>query len=139
MRNLIVLSVLLSFLAVAIVVGHGKNLSKTKTVNTAKPVESIPHIGSIQVLNGCGIEKAAEKMADYLRKEGFDVKNHKNATGRNCWNYPFTIVVSKSTNMNNAERVANALKTDKIIQIRENDSEYDVVVFVGPDFGELIH
>ncbi len=96
---------------------------------------SIPDIGSIQLLNGCGAEGAATKVADYLRDNDFDVKFVGNA---DTWNYPYTMVISRSTDDMIANQVAQVLKTDKVVKIRNNDNSFDVTVVIGPDYGEKI-
>ena len=96
---------------------------------------SIPEIGSIQLLNGCGAEGAATKVADYLRNNDFDVKFVGNA---DTWNYPYTMVISRSTDDKIANQVAQVLRTDKVVKIRNNDNSFDVTVVIGPDYGEKI-
>jgi hypothetical protein len=96
---------------------------------------SIPDIGSIQLLNGCGAEGAATKVADYLRDNDFDVKFVGNA---DTWNYPYTMIISRNTDDTIANQVAQVLKTDKVVKIRNNDNSFDVTVVIGPDYGEKI-
>jgi len=87
------------------------------------------------VLNGCGITGAAGAVADFLRDKGFDVKNIENASS---WNYPYTIIVSRTKDITTAKQVSTALNTDKLICIRTGEELYNVIIFVGTDFGELI-
>jgi len=96
---------------------------------------SVPYIGKVEVLNGCGIEGAAGKVADYLRSTNFDIKSVGNAQ---TWNYPFTMVISRTLDTTVASQVASSLNTDKMIVIRNNDKMHDVTVIIGPDFGERI-
>ena len=91
----------------------------------------IPHIGSVQVLNGCGIDGAAQETAQRLRMSGFDVKEIGNAPS---WNYPHTIVVARSGDPANAERVARAISTERVVVIRNEQSLVDIDVIVGHDF-----
>ena len=93
----------------------------------------IPSVGSIQVLNGCGVVGAANNVADFLQAKGFDVKNKGNAPTNN---YPFTLVVSRKKDGAIARQVAQALGTDKLSLVRTSDEPYDATVFVGPDFLE---
>jgi hypothetical protein len=93
----------------------------------------IPSVGSIQVLNGCGVPGAANKVADFLQAKGFDVKNKGNAPTSN---YPYTIVISRKKDGTIARQVAQALATDKITLIRTSDESFDATVFVGSDFLE---
>jgi hypothetical protein len=93
--------------------------------------DDVPRIGRIQVLNGCGMAGVADKMADLLRKSRFDVLKIDNAQS---FNYPFTMVVSRSKDMGIAEQVARALRTDHLVLVRTEDQTYDVTVIIGPDF-----
>ena len=102
---------------------------------TAPAEDGIPSIGSVQVLNGCGVDLVGTKVVDFLRSRGFDVKNVGNAP---TWNYPATIVVSRTSDMHNARRVAAALSTDKVIMLRTGEELYDVVVYIGADYEERI-
>ena len=98
-------------------------------------VSRIPNIGSIQVLNGCGITGAAAAVAGLLRERDFDVKDIGNAS---TWNYPFTIVASRSVDMTVARRIARTLNTDKLVLLKSEDKMHTVCVLVGPDFTEMI-
>jgi hypothetical protein len=134
MNNLVVLIVICIFCAIAMYVGTTK-ISLQTTSNKDTTVIAVPEIGSIEILNGCGAEGAANKVADYLRANNFDVKYLGNA---DTWNYPFTMVISRNRNDSIARQVAGILKTDKIVRIRKNDNTYDVTVVIGPDYGERI-
>ena len=48
------------------------------------------------------------------------------------------MVISRSLDTTVAFQVSNALKTDKRIIMRNNESMYDVTVIIGPDFTERI-
>jgi hypothetical protein len=98
-----------------------------------KQAAIIPSVGSIQVLNGCGVPGAANKVADFLQAKGFDVKNKGNAPTSN---YPYTIVISRKKDGTIARQVAQALATDKITLMRTSDESFDATVFVGSDFLE---
>ncbi len=100
-----------------------------------EPRDGIPSIGRVQVLNGCGINDAANLVAEFLRRKGFDVKDVGNAP---TWNYPYTLVVSRTADMHNARKVARALSTDKGIMLRASEGLFDVVVYLGADFNERI-
>lgn len=141
MKNLIFFLLLLLLMAIALLLGH-QSLRASSAAQGKKPSEFVPHIGSVQVLNGCGIAGAAGQMADFLRAKGFDVKEVGNADGWSeavaAWNYPFTIIVSKRQDMSIATRVARELNTDKLILMRDDENMYDVIVYLGSDYGELI-
>lgn len=133
MGNAILLFLFLTISTSAIVISRLGNVS-TETVPITEQ-DIIPHIGSIEVLNGCGVEGAANKMAEFLRSKQFDVKNIDNASS---WNYPFTVVVSRTKDMSVAKKIASVLQTDKVILIRTNEQIYDVTVIIGPEFGEKV-
>jgi hypothetical protein len=96
---------------------------------------SVPSIGRIQVLNGCGIDGAADKMTDFLRTKKFNVANTGNASS---WNYPFTLVISHIQDMAIARQIAAALSTDRVVLTSKEDRTYDVTVITGPDYEERI-
>lgn len=84
--------------------------------------------------NGCGAEGAANRVADFLRSKGFDVKDIGNAPS---WNYPATIVISRTADRELADEIGKALKTDKVTLMR-NDGGHDATVIAGPDFEERV-
>jgi len=134
LNNFITLIIICLLCSVAIYVGSTKK-SAVRQKPPATQVISVPEIGSIELLNGCGADGAATKVADYLRNNNFDVKYIGNA---DTWNYPFTMVISRNKNDSIAYQVAQVLHTDKVIKIRKNDNSYDVTVVIGPDYGEKI-
>lgn len=133
MKNIFTLTAISFIMALSIIIG--KSVSKIQRPQPLPDTASVPYIGSIEVLNGCGVSGAANKVAYHLRKANFDVKNVENASD---WNYPFTLVISRKTDTAIANQIAKILKTDKMIIIRNDDNLYDVTVYAGPDFGERI-
>ena len=109
--------------------------TKTAQTATAKPLASVPSIGSVQVLNGCGVEGAAKRVTDFLRSKDFDVKETKSASS---FNYETTMVISRTADMGLAKGIGKLLKTDKVILMRVENPLYDVTVIVGPDYEEKI-
>jgi len=97
--------------------------------------KNVPSIGSVQVWNGCGVGGAAIRMADFLRVKNFDVKDIGNAP---TWNYPTTMIISRTADMSLAGEIEKYLKTGKVVLIRNNEQLYDVTVVAGPDFEERI-
>ena len=132
MKNVFVFLALCGVLVVAMVLGSRREISHA--LSRSHNI-TIPTIGSIQILNGCGVAGAANKVADFLRGRGFDVKNIGNASTSN---YPFTLVVSRKKDMAIARQVAEALSTEKIILMRNGNDRYDATVFIGSDFSERI-
>ena len=136
MKNAIVFLVLCGELLAAIFICMERvGFSAPQSAAVKEQSAGIPSVGRIQILNGCGVAGAANKVADCLRAHGFDVKNKGNAPTSN---YPFTVVASRKKDGSIAELVARALATDKIILLRTADETYDVTVFVGADFSERI-
>jgi hypothetical protein len=92
----------------------------------------VPDKGNIQVLNGCGIDGAAKRMAEFLRTKAFDVKDIGSAAN---WNYPATMIISRVADMGAANELEKILKTGKVMLMRGKDGDlYDVTVIVGPDY-----
>lgn len=132
MKNVFVFLALCGVLVLAMVLGSRRELPHALPRN--RNID-FPTIGSIQILNGCGVAGAANKVADFLRGRGFDVKNIGNASTSN---YPFTLVVSRKKEMTIARQVAAALTTDRVVLMRNGDDIYDATVFIGSDFSERI-
>lgn len=87
------------------------------------------------MLNGCGETKAASMIASFLRSKNFDVKEIGNA---DSWNYPFTIVVSRTPEQTVAKKICKVLNIDKCITLRTHEKNYNVSVIVGADYLGLI-
>jgi hypothetical protein len=133
-RNCLPFAAIIALLSIALGIGITRNHpTAPKTVQQIAP--AVPFIGSIQVLNGCGLAGAADRVTDFLRLKKFDVKYKGNAE---TWNYPLTMVISRTADMTIARQVAAALKTDRCVLMRNGDSTYNVTVIIGPDFEERI-
>jgi hypothetical protein len=132
MHNLIFLMLVCSLMAAAVLTGYRREGTAQHRMTET---DRIPFIGRLEVLNGCGISGAADAVADFLRRKKFDVKKTDNAE---TFNYPFTIVVSRSADVTVARAVAEALRTDKMVLVRNEDTLYDVTVILGSDFGERV-
>ena len=133
-RNILLFATITALLCIALFIGIARNNpASLKTPLEISP--AVPCIGSIQVLNGCGIAGAADRVTDFLRLKKFDVKYKGNAE---TWNYPYTLVISRTADMTIARQVASALATDRCVLMRTNDSTYNVTVIVGPDYAERI-
>ncbi|MCE2440115.1 MAG: LytR C-terminal domain-containing protein [Candidatus Latescibacteria bacterium] len=90
----------------------------------------------IEVLNGCGVAGIAEKAGRYLREAGFDVMTWKNA---DSFNYPETIVIDRTGNIENARSVASAMGLQTHIQQIVHDPYRieQVAVIIGRDYDRL--
>lgn len=141
MKNAAILLVTCLVLIIAMITGlrgpfvQGQTQGETPAPQKSEDLQKIPWIGKIQVLNGCGVDGAANVVAEYLRLKKFDVKNIGNApTG----NYKATLVVSRKKDQAMARQVAGALGTNAVFILRTQDEMYDVTVFVGADFKERV-
>ncbi len=134
MKNLFTLLMITVFLGVAI--WKGTVILKRSPPPAQQAFHTdIPYIGRIQVLNGCGSGGSARIIADYLRKNNFDVKNIGNADN---WNFPETLVISRISDTSIALQVMEVLHTKKMALIKNQENLYDVTVIVGPDYRERI-
>ncbi len=135
MKNSIPLIITLLILLPAIFLGKKRVAYIQSHALVPIPVEeTIPDIGSVEILNGCGKSKVAGNLSGYLRKNRFDVKSTGNAQS---FNYKKTLVISRIPDMSIAEKVTSLLRCDDPIFIRTNHSSYDVTVIIGHDYGEL--
>ena len=137
--NLILNAIILLLGAVIIfltysVVNHFSNAGN----NEEKIDKNIPsRIIQVEVLNGCGSAGVAEKFTDFLRKEKFDVVQVGNYVSFDIDN---TLVIDRTGNMANAEKVAAALGIDyKNVIMQKNDNYFlDVSVVIGKDYKKFI-
>lgn len=117
-------------LLLTVLIGLFYFLTHRNRPSASEPV-TVPFIGAVQILNGCGTPGAAQVIADILRRNGFDVKEIGNAPD---WNYRHTLVAARTRNLQTAALVAKTLKTDNLIPLRNDDGLFDVTLFVGDDF-----
>ncbi|MDR9416154.1 MAG: LytR C-terminal domain-containing protein [Gracilimonas sp.] len=96
----------------------------------------ISEIIQIEVLNGCGVSGIANAYTSLLRKNGFDVVETGNFE---TFDVQETIIISRSGEMSNAYRVANALGVSEKNVILESSPDFylDVSVIIGHDFEQL--
>ncbi len=96
----------------------------------------IGDIIQLEVLNGCGVSGLANQFTSALRKNGFDVVETGNFDN---FDMQETIIISRTYNTDNAERVAEALGIDsKNILIEASDDFYlDATIVIGSDYNSL--
>jgi len=94
------------------------------------------NIIQVEVLNGCGKSGVAEKFTSYLRNRNFDVVQMGNYIS---FDIDKTIVIDRTGNKANAEKVAEAIGVDKKNVIQQLNKEYflDVSIIIGKDFNQL--
>ena len=127
----------LALSAVAIYLGSSlppRVVEEPSTIVKEVGEKAIPHIGRIEVLNGCGKSGVADKVSKLLRDNQFDVKNSANARS---WNYVNSIVIARDTNMLIAQEVARLLQCDEPILLRNEQEAYDVTVIIGHNYKEI--
>ncbi|MFH5834018.1 LytR C-terminal domain-containing protein [Halalkalibaculum sp. DA3122] len=128
----------LSLLLVILLIALGTRVLFPRIENqrSEQTAELIGDIIQIEVLNGCGVSGLANDFTSLLRKNGFDVVE----TG-NFENFDLeeTIVVARTFNKENAQRVAEALGIEeKNIIIEASDDFYlDATVVIGSDYQSL--
>lgn len=90
----------------------------------------------VDVLNGSGLQGAANSCTSYLRARGFDVVEMRNYKTTDV---DESLVIDRVGNMTNAERVAYALgiKKKNIVQQLNHDYYVDVSIVIGKDFNSL--
>jgi hypothetical protein len=137
MKNFIILIIIA--VSVLVIIWEGTKIASNSTIEAVKSLpensQPVPYLGSIELLNGCGIDGAAREVASYLRSKSFDVKNIENASQ---WNNTSTLVISRIKDTTMASKVASALKTNKVTFIYNNNKLYDVTVIIGSDYKERI-
>lgn len=96
----------------------------------------IGDIIQLEVLNGCGVAGLASQFTSALRKNGFDVVETGNFDN---FDMQETIIISRTYNTDNAERVAEALgiKTENILVEASDDFYLDATIVIGSDYNSL--
>ncbi|MGD8428205.1 MAG: LytR C-terminal domain-containing protein [Balneolaceae bacterium] len=90
----------------------------------------------LEVLNGCGVPGLANNFTSALRRNGFDVVETGNFKNFDMQN---TVVIARTTDKKNAQRVADALGiSPKHVFIEASDDFYlDATVVIGSDYKSL--
>ncbi|MDR8394104.1 LytR C-terminal domain-containing protein [Aliifodinibius sp. S!AR15-10] len=128
----------LSLLLLVLIIALGTRIIFPRIENerAEQTTELIGNIIQIEVLNGCGVSGLANQFTSALRKNGFDVVE----TG-NFENFDLeeTIVIARTFDKENAQRVAEALGiADQNIIIEASDDFYlDATVVIGSDYQSL--
>lgn len=116
-----------ALLGLGAVVGAGLLSVVFRAREPAPPAAADPDL-SIEVLNGCGSEGAADRVAMLLRGAGYRVDFVGNA---DHFHYREDIVVARTLGRSRAEPVARILGDAALVEQRRPGSLYDVTVVVG--------
>jgi hypothetical protein len=90
----------------------------------------------VDVINGCGGAKVGTQFTQYLRHRGYDVVEVRNY---HRFDVRQSIVIARTANLRNAEKVATALGVSAPHIIQQINPEYfvDVSVVIGHDYQSL--
>ena len=91
----------------------------------------------VEILNGCGIPKLARMYTEYLRSEGIDVMDSKNAAN---FDQIETKILHHRGDINRALVLADILKIDKINIIDDKNENlfYDLTLIIGKNYPDLL-
>ena len=94
------------------------------------------HKIQVEIWNGCGISNLAVMYKNFLRNEGLDVMDSKNA---DHFNYLKTTIHHHRGNRNRAFVLADILQIDKnnIINEKNENLFYDLTLVIGKDYIDL--
>ena len=94
------------------------------------------HKIQVEILNGCGIPKLARMYTNYLRSEGIDVLDSKNAAD---FNYIETTILHHRGEIEIAWELANIMMIDKnkIIEDYNEFLFFDLTIIIGKDYSIL--
>lgn len=129
-----VLAVIVLYLLYALIV----RVFVAPPVDVVREGDPRGRIIQVDVLNGCGVARAGTAMTTYLRSRGYDVVEIRNY---HRFDVKRSLVIERTGQMKNAEKVARALGIDpaQIIQQLNPDYYVDVSIVVGQDYGTLKH
>lgn len=98
--------------------------------------ELIGNVIQLEVLNGCGVPGLANEFTSVLRKNGFDVVETGNFKNFDMQN---TVVIARTFDAENAERVADALgvSPENVFIEASQDFYLDATVVIGSDYETL--
>ena len=90
----------------------------------------------LEIWNGCGISNLALMYTDFLRSEGLDVMDSKNA---DHFNYSKTTILHHRGDMSRALVLSEILKLDPINIIEDKNESlfYDLTLVIGKDYIDL--
>ena len=94
------------------------------------------HKIQVEIWNGCGISNLAMMYTDFLRSEGLDVLDSKNA---DHFNYLATTILHHRGDINRALVLADILQIDhsNIVGDKNENLFYDLTIIIGQDYMDL--
>ena len=94
------------------------------------------HKIQVEIWNGCGISNLAVMYKNFLRNEGLDVLDSKNA---DHFNYSKTTILHHRGDINRALVLVDILKIDKssIVDDKNENLFYDLTLIIGKDYIDL--
>jgi hypothetical protein len=109
--------------------GAGRNAPAAVPAKPKGPLQ-------VEVLNGCGAPKIADRFTAYLRRKGYDVVRTDNFES---FNVPATLVIDRRGDLPSARKLADALGVAKREVISETHDMYmvDATVVLGKNFRTL--
>lgn len=129
-----VLFVVIIYLSYSIYIKVKLDTGEEVVQNKNKDVPS--EIIQIEVLNGCGVSRLADRVTYFLRDKGFDVVNKGNYIQ---FDIEKTMVIDRIGNQANAKEVARELGVNPNSIITQINEDYflDVSVILGSDYYKL--
>ena len=109
----------------------------SKLITKTKYEYKTGHKIQVEIRNGCGIPNLARMYTDFLRDEGLDVMDSKNA---DHFNYFETKILHHRGDINRAVVLADILKIDKsnIIDDKNENLFYDLTLIIGKNYMDLL-
>ncbi|MBT5956280.1 MAG: LytR C-terminal domain-containing protein [Candidatus Marinimicrobia bacterium] len=105
-------------------------------ITKTKYEEKTGHKISVEIHNGCGIAKLANLYTEFLRSEGFDVIDSRNA---NSFDYAKTQILHHQGDRARALSLGKTMTIDEALIIEEK-SQYlihDLTLILGSDYQQL--
>lgn len=128
----------LSLLLVLLVFGLFTRLIYPRIENqrSEKDTQLISNVIQLEVLNGCGVPGLANNFTSTLRANGFDVVETGNFEN---FNMTKTVVIARTIDEENAQRVADALgiNPENVLVEASEDFYLDATVVIGSDYESL--
>ena len=117
--------------------GHAQDRPNLATLITKTKYEEITgHKITVEIHNGCGIPKLANLYTEFLRSEGFDVIDSRNADN---FDYTITQILHHQGDKARALSLSKTMKIDESLITEEQNSYliHDLTLILGGDYQQL--